>query len=77
MDGFEPRLLYNIQKEIFVPLYLLFCKSLDDAMVPDDWISANISPLYESGSRTNVENYRPVNHTSQIFKLFESLIRNA
>jgi len=44
--------------------------------VPDDWRSANVSPLYKSGSRTNVENYRPVSFTSQICKLLESLIHD-
>jgi len=45
-------------------------------MIPDDWRSANVSPLYKSDSRTNVENYRPVSLTSQICKLLESLIRH-
>jgi len=65
-DDIGPRLLYNTQHEICVPLYLLFPKSLDDGMIPDDWRSANVSPLYKSGSRTNVDNYRPVSLTSQI-----------
>jgi len=48
----------------------------NDIMIPDDWRSANVTPLFKSGSRTNVENYRPVCLTSQICKLFESLIRD-
>jgi len=39
-------------------------------------VSANVSPLYKSGSRTNAENYRPVSLTSQICTLFELLIRD-
>ena len=65
-DDISPRLLYNIQENIYEPLYLLFRKSLDDGMVPDDWRNANVSPLYKSGCRTTVGNYRPVSLTSQI-----------
>jgi len=68
--------LHNIQDTICVPLYLLFRKSLDAGMIPDDWRSANVSPLYKSGGRTNVEYYRLVSLTSQICKLFESFIRD-
>jgi len=75
-DDIGLRLLNNIQDDLCVPLYLLFRKSLNDGMVPDDWRSANVSPLYKSGSRTNVENYRPVSLTSQIYNIFESLIRD-
>jgi len=44
--------------------------------VPDDCRSANVSPLYKSGSITNVKNYIHVSPTSQMCKLLESLTRD-
>ena len=34
------------------------------------------SPIFKKGSRSLAENYRPVSLTSQISKLFETLLRN-
>lgn len=53
-DDIGPRLLYNIQAKMCVPLYLLFRTSLDDALEPDDWRRANVHPLYKSSSKTDV-----------------------
>jgi len=75
-DDLLPRFLLQIADCISYPLYLLFRKSLDENSVPDDWKNANICPIFKKGSRNNVENYRPISLTSQICKLFESIIRD-
>ena len=52
-------------------------KSLDEGEVPDDWKTANISPVYKSGGRTAVNNYRPISLTSQSSKVIEAVLRDA
>ena len=65
-------------EEVSIPLTLLFQKSMDMGKLPVDWKLANITPIYKSkGSKESVENYRPISLTSQVFKIFESLIRDA
>ena len=59
-DELSPHFLLQINHNISYPLYLLFRKSLDMGIVPDDWKCANISPVFKKGSRNKVENYRPV-----------------
>ena len=44
--------------------------------MPDDWRKANVSPLFKKGSRSQASNYRPASLTSQICKVFESLMRD-
>jgi len=58
-------------------MYIIFKKSLSETCIPDDWKSANITPIYKKGSRNLAENYRPVSLTSQTCKMFESILRNA
>ena len=43
----------------------------------EDWKMANVTPIFKTGCRSQVENYRPVSLTSQICKLFETIIRDA
>jgi len=75
-DNLSPRFLLQIKDYVTNPLYLLFRKSLDEGTVPTDWKNANISPIYKKGSRNKAENYQPISLTSQICKLFESIIRD-
>jgi len=39
---------------------VIFRKSVDTGRVPQDWRTANITPLFKKGKRSQVENYRPV-----------------
>ena len=58
-------------------LTIIFRKSLDQGEIPDDWRTANVSPIFKKGSRSKVSNYRPVSLTSQVSKIYESILRDA
>ena len=73
-DKFGPRVLIGIKSEISIPLCLIFNKSLKSGEVPDDWKCANVTPVFKKGSRSCVENYRPISLTSIICKIMESLL---
>ena len=45
-DGLHPKLLKKIATEITKLLCAIFHKSLDDSEVPEDWRSANITPVF-------------------------------
>ena len=51
-------------------------KVMDNKQVPGDWKEANVIPIFKSGNRNTATNYRPVSLTSQIFKVFEAIVRD-
>ena len=44
--------------------------------VPDGWKEANVVPVYKGGSRNVATNYRPISLTSQLCKVFETIVRD-
>jgi len=44
--------------------------------VPDDWKVANVVPVYKGPSRNVATNYRPMSLTSQLCKVFETVVRD-
>ena len=68
--------MVHIQDEISLPISSLFNKSMSEGKISEDWSRANIVPIFKAGGRNKPENFRPVSITSQVCKLFESLMRD-
>ena len=55
-------------------LYVIFNHSLSTSLLPNDWLKANICPVHKKGSRSNVNNYRPISLTSICAKIMEHIV---
>ena len=53
---------------------VLFQASLDQGILPADWKSANIVPLFKKGNKSLPENYRPISLTSLTCKILEHVV---
>ena len=76
-DKLCPRLLKSVTEQISTPLSTIFKKSLEEGVVPEDWRTANVTPIYKKGGKASVGNYRPVSLTSVLCKVMESLLKDA
>ena len=76
VDGIPPKLLKEIVEQISTPLAKVFNLSLEEGIIPSEWKEANITPLFNKGSRNKPKNYRPVSLTSVVCKLLKTLIRD-
>ena len=49
---------------------------MEEGSIPEDWRSANVTPIFKKGSKTNPANYRPVSLTSVCCKMLEAIIKD-
>ena len=75
VDNISPRILKEIGSEIAPLLSQIMTESWNTAILPDDWLRANIVPIFKSGNKSEATNYRPVSLTSIPCKLMERIIR--
>jgi Reverse transcriptase (RNA-dependent DNA polymerase)/Endonuclease-reverse transcriptase len=75
-DGIGSMVLRELADQIKDPLAAIYRKSIDSGVVPDDWKSAHVTPIYKKGSKSDPANYRPVSLTSVCCKVLEGLIRD-
>ena len=75
-DKISPRVLKEVAEEISTPLCLLFNRSLEQGILPDDWKSAEVTAIFKKGSKSVTGNYRPVSLTCIACKILEGIIRD-
>lgn len=75
-DGVPSSILRLCANELYIPLTRLFNDSLLSGNFPSIWKSSFIIPIFKSGNRCCIENYRGIAKLSAIPKLFEKLVTN-
>nr|XP_049697166.1 uncharacterized protein LOC126054699 [Helicoverpa armigera] len=73
-DGLPPTFFIRTSDAISAPLHIIFNKCIREGVFPGIWKRAFITPIYKSGDKSNIENYRPISLLSTLSKLFEGLV---
>ena len=60
IDGFGPQILRSCADALCTPLHHLFTTSLQYFTIPSQWKIHRIIPIFKSGDKTVVSNYRPI-----------------
>ena len=68
------RILRDMAEEMSPILTTLFQRIIDLGELPEDWKSANVSPIFKKGDTFKASNYRPVSLTSLCCKLQKHII---
>ena len=74
-DEISPRVFKMSADSMSKALDQIFNRSIMYGEVPADWKCANVVPIFKKCSQNNKNNYRPVNLTSIVSKLLESIIK--
>ena len=68
-------LLKSNKEQIAIPLAILFNQSIEKGIFPQCLKHAAVIPIYKSGPKDNIANYRPISLLSTYSKIFEKLMK--
>ena len=76
-DGIPAVVLCRCVAALAPPLCSIFNKSFEEGKFPVVWKHSYMFPVFKSGDRKNVRNYRGITSLSAVSKLFEILVSTA
>ena len=76
IDDIGPKILKHCTLALYQPVYHLFSMCLSQYYIPHEWRIHKITPIFKSGDRTSVNNYRPISLLCTISKVLERIIYN-
>jgi len=73
-DAIPPMFYRNTCDFICDPLFLIFERSFNDAVLPKFFLRSIVTPVFKKGLKESIENYRPIAQLSVACILFEKIL---
>ena len=74
IDGIGPNILKVCAPLLYKPLHYLFTLSIHHCKLPSEWLIHCITPVFKSGNKNSVKNYRPISLLCNTSKVLEKII---
>lgn len=59
---------------LLLPLHIIFNNCIKYGDFPSQWKLSNVTPIFKSGPRTDISNYRPISINNNFTKVFDSIL---
>jgi exonuclease III len=77
VPGLLPAEIFKIsEKEISGKLEILFNRCLLERKIPQNWKDCILTYVYKKGDTSVIDNYRPINMSKAIYKIFMTIMNN-
>ena len=75
-DTINPIVVKNCSDAMIEPLFILFSNMLQTGIYPDELKKSFIIPIFKSGDKSDIRNYRPISIINVFSKIFEKILFN-
>ena len=75
-DLLPPILFKHLKFCLSRPLALMYNQLISVGVVPDEWLTAHVTPVFKKGQSGDISNYRPISLTCVPSKILERIIAN-
>ena len=75
-DKMPTKIVKDVGYLVSKPLLMIFNSSLEKGVFADVWKLARVTPIFKSGSKKDVNNYRPISVISIFSKMLERIVHD-
>jgi len=75
-DLLPPMLFKRLKFCLSRPLALMYNQLISVGVVPDEWLTAHVTPVFKKGQSGDISNYRPISLICVPSKILERIIAN-